>query len=261
MIGNLIFIRTNGMVGNPLEFSFFLLLMQLLSLTKFYQGKKIYIVYYLIFFVATITTLSRFAFAASVFMYPLVAFLLGRYKLVLVLSGIIFIAGLGLVVALGDKLDLYLMVSDRLLNKSDVQSNNVSTENRFKYFDATIDMMSEFPYFFTGYQIGKISSFGATGGKKVHDGFWLAAIIEQGVPFFIYYVFWWVYLLFACLKRIMRENAFTISGFVVVLLCITGGIVNSAYFNIVNCVTVFLIIGFNLRIYYLSTREDSDSYE
>lgn len=255
MIGELTYLRTNGMIGNPLEYSFFLLIVQIVSLVMFYSGRKIYFVHYFIALVATITTLSRFAFASSGVILLGIPFIMKYYRSFLRLA-VLMVSVMTIIFFLyGETIMQYSNLTDRLLNKAEDLS--ISNDARSTYLEETIRMIKVFPFYITGYQIGKISSFNEVADKKIHDGFWFAAIIEQGVPFFIFYVFFWIYLLYRSYRNITPDNLYSVMAFFIVLVQIVGGAVNSAYFNLSNCVTIFLFLGFSFYQTYVLDKESN----
>jgi len=256
MIGTVIYFRTNGLIGNPLEYSFFLLIIQTLSLSKFYlTGKKLYIYLYLISFLATVTTLSRFAFGGSLLIFLLVPLGYREFKKVLYLLFSLLLIGSFILVLYGDQIEIYSNISERLLSKSE-ESNN-STETRGKYFAITLNLISELPYLFTGYQIGAFSSVNESADKDLHDGFWFAVLLEQGVPFFIFYCYFWLYLLYRTIRNILLVDCVSISAFIIILLQMIGGIVNSSYFNMINCTLIFLLTGFSFHFKFNTSENNS----
>ena len=247
-IGDTIIYRSNGLIGNPLEYSFFLLIVQCLSLARYYSKKEYtYLVVYLVSFIACMTTLSKFAIAASVLSLIILSFIYNSKRNLLIIALLILLVT-PWISKNYESILLLNAASERMsfiIGEKDGQK-----DARYDYAQYALEDMSKYPEALIGYDLGSITSNTGTAEKRIYDGFWIGLLVEQGIPFFIFYCFFWIIqLALSIYLYVNNKNYLVICSMLLTIFLIIGGIVNSAYFNIAVCVLFYLINGLSMKTY------------
>jgi hypothetical protein len=241
-LGNIIFSKPNGLIGNPIEYAVFLMISLIFKLFFIKTKSKVEMFFIILLLTVNFLIFSRFS---TVFAFLLLLIYWVKVKLLSFKKITFFLLGFGLLVILifnGSEDNPIIDYSLGRITGSHVSAQG-SNQEHLKDYNAVLDIISEYPL--TGIPIGE--SFGRN--QVITDGAWFKMLLEFGIPLFLLFCF---ILLLPLINMAMisqkRDKLFIYSFYLFLFLANT---VNSGIFCKINYFLLWLLIGL---IYHKSSK-------